>query len=472
MNFLNSPVLYFLPLALLPLLTLFIKRRSERIKLVSWLILLKDSELAKKRRFLKNLIIIMRCFILALLIIFIARPVPSKYYFSKIFFETGIYSQEVEKRNQENLKPLVSYYGKRMKTFCDPLDFSGDLRGKFYIVSDFSDPLLTQRFSSGFYYDTLSILNAGIRSLDFDPLSKSYYLTISNYNLEDTNLRLVIFKNSERVFESDLALPAGKNIIWKQDVGEESLLKVCLKVEDDIPSDNCIELSAPRSLRYYLAVKNIYIERFMKILGNETSADSADIIISFNRIVKPGERTKKVIIFFDKPMEQIKSITGTDFKEFGPVEVSGRYFENVFIFDTLKNFTDIKSFLLSTSRRVKVDNVLYEFIGFIPDIDKNEAVYCPDFWVYFLQILETTPAVVYTSVRDKAGKILNDTLYLQDTLQTQTGYAYIGDVHSVHLPLKYVVKDINFIRYFILSLLIGLVFLEFYLTYRYFAEPS
>ena len=470
MNFLNLPMLYFLPLAFLPLLALFIKRHSGRIKLVSWLILLRDREIAKKRRFLRNLIIILRCLILVLLIIFLARPVPAKYYFKKIFFETGIYSQEVEKRNQKNLKPLVSYYGKRVETFCDPLDLDKDLRGEFYIVSDFSDPLLIQRFSSGFYYDTLSIQNAGIHSLDFDPVSKSYYLKISNYSFQDTNLKLVVFKNSKRVFESDITLPLGKTIIWKQDVTEEGDFKVCLKVEDDIPTDNCIELSAPKGLRYYLAVKNVYVEKFMKIVGNEAGTDSADVIISFNRIVKPGKRTKQVIIFFDKPLEQIKSIAGTDFKKFGPVKVSGWYFGNVFIFDTLKSFTDTKSFLESTSRRVKVDGILYEFIGFIPDIDKNEAVYCPDFWVYFLQLLRTTPAAIYTSDRDKAGKILNDTLYLQDTLQTQTGSPYIGGLHSFHLPLKELIKNINLIRYSILSLLIGLIFLEFYLTYRYFAE--
>lgn len=471
MNFLSPVFLYFLPLSLLPLISLFLKKRSSRITFVSWLFLLKDSEFARKRKFHRNLIVILRCLILALLLIFLAKPIPSRYAFKKIYFETGIFSQKAEAKNRKYLRSLLGYFGKRVDAFCDPLKPEQKPEGKIYIISDFSDPGIYQRFSGGFYFDTLSISNAGINSVDFDPVSKAYYLKITNYNKKDSVFHIVVYMNSRKLLESSFVLPKTKTILWKQEIPQSGrLLKICLMPEDDILLDNCLELSAPEKLKYYPASFNLYVENFMQIVGIKTSLDSADVLISFNRVLKPGKSTKEVIIFFDKPVEGIKSVIDDSLKESGPFKISGWNFGKVFLSDTSKGFTDIRSFLQRATLKLNLNGVTYVFIGLVPDIEKNDAVYCPDFWSYFLQLLNSKPVIAYTTTKERAGKILNDTLFLPDTLQTNTSRAQEVSLSSHYLPLPEVVKTVNTIRYLILGLLILLVALEFYLTFRYFFD--
>ncbi len=468
MSFINSNALYLLPFALLPLLSLFLKKPAGRIFLVSWLFLVDRKEMTRKRRIIKDLIVFLRVLILLLLIVFISKPVPKRLNFDLIYFEMGIFSKAIERQLSKDYNTLKSFYGEKLEAFDSVINGERKNRGTFkmYIISDFSSPLFLNGGNYEIFYDTISIRNVGIRSIRFEPFNGLVYVSVHNYNYPDSNILLSV---REFNINEVLLIPPGKNLDFPlYFINLNEFVTFSLVVNDDIEVDNQISFKNFPILTYFDYGNNELIREFLDLFAVGVDRDSAELLIGYNMIPSPGGNTRIILIFLNKPLNQLNMLAGISPKYLKEVTFDGINLGSALIFKN-KKFDDIQDIIEGVTYEVIIDGIKYIFVGMIPELSGNDIAYCPKFWEHLLNLVNFGPQIAYSISEEVVGKMFNDTLFLFDTLQASPAAEFYEHLNAQLLPREGLIKLLNIIKYGILLSILILGVIELILTRKYFS---
>lgn len=471
MSFINSNALYLLPVALLPLLSLFLKKPAGRIFLVSWLFLVDRREMTRKRRIIKDLIVFLRVLILLLLIVFISKPVPKRLNFDLIYFERGVFSKAIERQLSKDYNTLKSFYGGKIEAFDSVLNVINGKRKdrgtfKMYIISDFSSPLFLNGGNCEIFYDTISIRNVGIRSIRFEPFNGLVYVSVHNYNYPDSNILLSV---RELKINEVLLIPPGKNLDFPLYFkSQNEFVSFFLAVNDDIEVDNQISFKNIPILTYFDYGNNELIREFLDLFAVGVDRDSAELLIGYNMIPSPSGNTRIILIFLNKPLNQLNLFTGISPKYLKEVTFDGINLGSALIFKS-KKFEDIQDIMEGVTYEVIIGGIKYIFVGMTPELSGNDLAYYPKFWEHLLRLVNFGPQIAYSISEGVVGKMFNDTLFLFDTLQANPAAEFYKYLNAQHLPRKGIIKLLNIIKYGILLSMLILGVFELVLTRKYFS---
>lgn len=473
MNFLNGFALLFLPLVFLPLLSLFLKAKPSRIQIVSWLLLVTKSEIDRKRRIHRNLIIILRCFILFLILLFVSRPVPAILKFDRIYVKNSPLFEHRRKDIEKFIKETVGYYGDRVRIFTNESEIESLLAlegnvSRYYVLSNFSRPLTAYSSKGEFFYDTLFIQNAGIKDVDYSLISDSLYILFHNYNLPDTVFKCIVRDSVGELWTGEVTAGKGEYAQFRIKLPESSgLVSIKILPVDDVDLDNALVFSRPLpGITYHMEGDNIYLRSFFNSFLRSSAKEDARILVSVGKLPIPGRNTDKVIIFTDRYSEFLNNLGVQESAEIGPVEVSGWEFSRILFFQ--KGYAgDISSLLKKSTFSTTVQNMDYSVIGIVPDPDQNEAVYCPYFWNHILDITNVGLPRRYSIDRNKVGGVFNDTLFILDTLEANTERIYIEGFEKNWLQRSRFLRTIRLLKTLFAGLILSLVILEAYLSFRF-----
>lgn len=465
--------IFLLPLALLPLLTLFIKTKPQKFKVVSWLILFKESKVEKRWSFYVSIIILIRVSILAIIILFLSKPIPTKYKFDKILFENSAVTEKEISRIRSYFKLLKGFFGERveclnvkeLKEYCKS-SVGKNLR-VYVICSPFLMPDLLSA-SSDLFWDTLMIKNAGIIDVEPHVGFDSVTVTFINYNLPDSIFEVRIESSGEVVYSDTLIMNTGETKFKSFPIVHTlTSLKLQLFPQDGVDADNEVDIKVPGTLRsYFIEGENRVVDLFFNtFLIKAVSPEEADIIVSLNKIPKVSKKNKLLVVFTNS--EKVCDAIGVRAKIIKNLQINGLNFNNVLALkDT--TFNSIDDFIRSSIMKVSSGGRDIIIVGTLPDFKSNEVLYYPLFWSLLLRELKLWYPVSYSYEREKIGKVVNDSLFL---LRFQGDFRQVLGVQEVrkkYLPRMELSGYIRKFRtIFILALSI-LIMLELFLYRKWF----
>ncbi|MDD3648716.1 MAG: BatA domain-containing protein [Candidatus Hydrothermia bacterium] len=473
MTFLNPGIFVLLPLVFFPLLSLFLKAKPSKVRIVSWLLLQKKSSIDRKRKIHRNLLLLLRCVILFLILLFISKPVPKRLRFDEIWVKASPATQSRRPELERFSRAASSYYGERVKFFGGEQEleeqFGRNSPGqRYYIVSNFSSPVVGLSIKDTVFYDTLSIRNAGVKFVDYSVFSDSFYVYVQNYNLQDSIIRVSLRDSSQDLWSREVLIPKGSIVkVGERLPPEHHTFVFSILTHDDVLYDNHVTVIRPfPQLKYQIVGTNIYLEAFFDEFAAASSKDDAKLLVSVRKVPVPGRATQKVLVFTDRFDESLKLFDVPEAKIAGPLEIAGLNFSKVLLFHE-GAITDLHTLLKNATFTTSVEGVLYYILGIVPDPEYNDAVYSPYFWSYILDLVGGSLPVAYTDEGEKAGYISQDTLYLLDTLEANTARIFVDGFESNWISRRNIVNTINLTKCVILGLLLLTTLLEAHLSRRF-----
>ncbi|MGB9916459.1 MAG: hypothetical protein ACPLI6_03890 [Candidatus Hydrothermia bacterium] len=470
MNFLNPLFIYLLPLSMLPLFSLFFKSKPQKIKIVSWLFLIRYKELDRRRKLHRDLIILLRIFILLTILTFLAKPVPNKYKFDKIFVERSAFTARKNLEIKKIYKNLVSFYGNRveLRSISDVNEYSlsGESdRRRFYYFGTHLWIMSIINEVMKHHWDTVAIRDAGIFDLDFSTFPDSLRIGFFNYNLGDTNFNVTL-KNTRGSFTRVLKIPQRSKVYFSCPI-ESGIQEVELEANDDVPVDNRIYLNLSTYNRnFYFSGQNKVIETFFaNILRKTSSPQFADVLVYVNRLPATNE-TNKIVFLFTNSRELCNALE-LRAKLIPEARIEGLSFNNIIVFNGSKP-TSLKDLLIGVKRGLKVGGNKLIVFGVVPDPAENDLLYVPEFWMDLLREIKVFPTIAYSYDDAKIGKVLNDTLYLIRIPDVRLEDVSFANLSKKHIPIYEILRYLKIVRAVFLAGIALLILLEAALTKLYF----
>lgn len=470
MSFLNLLFIYLLPLSMLPLLSLFIKSKPQKIKVVSWLFLIRDKELERRRKLHRDLIILIRIFILLTVLVFLAKPIPQKYKFDKIFVERSVFTAQKDLELQKVYKNLMSYYGSRVELRSTPVGNEYYLLGEsdsgsfYYLGTPFWIMTLISEVAKH-QWDTIAFRDAGIFDVDFSLFPDSVRIGFFNYNLGDSNLNVIV-KNTSGRFTLRFNIPQNSKVYFSCPI-KSGIQEVELEASDDVPVDNgiCLNLSTHNG-KFYFSGRNKALETFFgNILFKTSSPQFADVLVYVNRLPDVDETNKIVFLFTNS--RDICSALGLRARLIPEARIEGLSFNNFIVFNESKP-TSLRDLLAAVKTVLEGSENKLVVFGIVPDPVENDLLYVPEFWIDLLRETKVFPTIAYSYDDARIGKVLNDTLYLLKIPDVRLEDVAVANLSKKHIPIYELLRYLKIVRAVFLMSIVLLILLEAALTKLYF----
>lgn len=303
MRFLNPSFLYFLPLALLPVLLHLLGRRLERKRYFSWIKLLisAEAEGRRRRRLFELLILALRILVIACLVLALSAPIRVSFPPPEnlIVDVSGSMKSEREKLIELIRKLKKSFRIKRVVYFADRI-LEGDSLRIYDLGTDFSvlnslsfkgNTLILSDFQkSGFKGDIRIFFRPYLFSIPHMGLNTGVELEpVWPFFLKGGLLKVRLFiinKGTKRDVRGFKIIDGGK-VVFKGEVDVEpkdtiekivtlhpktGRLEAVLEGRDEYPGDDTFYLMVPSydTLNVLMLGRNRYVEKALKPEGVET----------------------------------------------------------------------------------------------------------------------------------------------------------------------------------------------------------